>query len=1052
VAGTCSGVERRGGTVQTLYLTKTVTIQGGYDVMDGLAGPPDPATYTTTLHASSQGGVVVISGDVNPTLEGLHITGGAPITDSVGGGIHIVTATATISGCRVYSNTAENNGGGVYLENSDSILINNIISDNSANLFGGGIYLQNSDARFINNVIQSNVGGEGGGGLYVIDGSFVMTNTVLATNQANNGGGLYVDGSNTQLEMLHTTIAENDATESVFFGDGIYVEDGNVVMVNTIVANHDRGIYLDGGSVEMEYTLWWPTTDGPTGNITSDNDFWGDPLFVDAPAGDYHIQPGSAAVGGGIPAGVDFDLDGHPRGSNPDIGAYESPYGVAVAKVSSSSIVEPGATLTYTIYVTNTGYMTLTGLVLTDTLPSGDIDPSGVLTWTLGSLPAGDTWSPPPEVVVHVSSTYTGVLTNTVTVSASQLVTASADIQVTVSANAGNLPWVEDFEDLPDGTIHDAGSTAWSIRGVVPGPWVEFSVQSHEFDSSNTDREGVWISGEIDISGADSVDVSIDLRGAGGLNDSGGWKKEDYLRVYYKLDGGDAVEIVDIAGWCDGSLCIHEQTWTTVGLSGLSGDRIQIIIRTKTTADDEHYYWDNVKVYETPSISINSTSVLTEGNTSTQSMVFTVSLSSASSFTVTVDYATADGTATDPEDYTAISDTLTFLPGQTTQTITVTVNGDTKFEPNEHFYVNLANPFRATISDAQGEGRILNDDSQPHVSIGDASVTEGDSGIVDMAFVVTLTNPSYLTVSVTYSTTNGTAVAPNDYTAVSTTTLTFSPGQTTQTITITVNGDTAIEPDEVFYVDLDNPPPDVTIDDDQGEGTILNDDLPSISINSTSVLTEGNTSTQSMVFTVSLSSASSFTVTVDYATADGTATDPEDYTAISDTLTFSPGQTTQTITVTVNGDTKFELDESFYVNLDNPSGATIGNGQGEGRILNDDSQPLVSINSISMTEGVSGTTSPMVFTVTLTNPSYLTVSVTYSTTNGTAVAPDDYMAVSTTTLTFSPGQTTQTITITVYGDTAIEPDEVFYVDLDNPPPGVTIDDDRGEGWILDDDS
>jgi disulfide oxidoreductase YuzD len=380
------------------------------------------------------------------------------------------------------------------------------------------------------------------------------------------------------------------------------------------------------------------------------------------------------------------------------------------------------------------------------------------------------------------------------------------------------------------------------------------------------------------------------------------------------------------------------------------------------------------------------------------------------------------------------------------------VNGDTVIESDESFYVDLANPSNATISDGQGVGTILNDDF-PSISINDRSLAEGHSGTRSMVFTVTLSSSSSQTVTVDYATADGTAtVADGDYMADSNT-LTFSPGQTTQTITITVNGDEKYELDESFYVDLDNAD-NATIGDGRGEGTITNDDpQPAVSINSMSWLTEGNTSTQSMVFTVTLSNPSSQTVTVDYATADGTATVvDEDYTSIqTTTLTFLPGQTARTIPVTVHGDTKFEPNESFYVNLGNPSNATIGDGQGVGTITNDDSQPTISIEDVSVTEGNSGTTSSMVFTVTLSNPSYLTVSVTYSTTNGTAVAPGDYTAVSTTTLTFSPGQTTRTITITVNGDSAVEPNEVFYVNLANPTH-ATISDAQGAGTILNDDS
>jgi len=113
-----------------------------------------------------------------------------------------------------------------------------------------------------------------------------------------------------------------------------------------------------------------------------------------------------------------------------------------------------------------------------------------------------------------------------------------------------------------------------------------------------------------------------------------------------------------------------------------------------------------------PSISISDVTV-TEGNTGTVSAAFTVSLSTATSAVVTVDYATADGTATAGSDYVAAAGTLTFAPGTTTQVVTVTVNGDTLVEGDETFAVSLSNAVGATIADAQGVGTIRNDDSAP---------------------------------------------------------------------------------------------------------------------------------------------------------------------------------------------------------------------------------------------------------------------------------------------------------------------------------------------------
>ncbi len=231
-------------------------------------------------------------------------------------------------------------------------------------------------------------------------------------------------------------------------------------------------------------------------------------------------------------------------------------------------------------------------------------------------------------------------------------------------------------------------------------------------------------------------------------------------------------------------------------------------------------------VFPTPSISIKDVTV-TEGDTGTTDATFTVSLSEAIGRQVTVDYATADGTATASQDYTATSGTLTFNAGETSKTITVPVIGDTTTESNETFYVNLTNPSNATIADGQGVGTIQDDDSpsspsQPQISINDVTVTEGNTGTTNATFTVSLSQASSAQVTVDYATADGTATAGSDYQSTSGT-LTFNAGETSKTITVPVYGDTTAESNETFYVNLTNPS-NATIADGQGVGTIQDDD------------------------------------------------------------------------------------------------------------------------------------------------------------------------------------------------------------------------------------
>ena len=296
-----------------------------------------------------------------------------------------------------------------------------------------------------------------------------------------------------------------------------------------------------------------------------------------------------------------------------------------------------------------------------------------------------------------------------------------------------------------------------------------------------------------------------------------------------------------------------------------------------------------------------------------------------------------------------------------TRTFNVPVVGDTRDEFDETFVANLSSPVNATIADGQGVGTILDNDPIPTLSINNVTVTEVDAGTNTATFTATLSAASGKTVTVDYATSDVTATAPADYTGA-TGTLTFAPGATTQTIPITVQGDLSDEINETYRVTLSNPG-NATITTAIGTGTITdNDPVPSIAIDDVTV-TEGNAGTTNANFTVSLSVPSGMNVTVNYATANGTATQPADYTTTSGTLTFTPGQGTKTISVPVVGDVLDEIDETFVVNLSGPTNATIADSQGVGTITDDDPAPSLTIDDQSVIEGDAGTAN-MTFTVT----------------------------------------------------------------------------------------
>ena len=429
-----------------------------------------------------------------------------------------------------------------------------------------------------------------------------------------------------------------------------------------------------------------------------------------------------------------------------------------------------------------------------------------------------------------------------------------------------------------------------------------------------------------------------------------------------------------------------------------------------------------------PELRISDAAPVAEGNDA----VFTVTLHPQSSQVVTVEYTTEDGTADAGDYYTTIAETLTFSPGQTTKIIRVPVLVDSTQESSETFTVELSTPMGTTLADSTGLGTITAD-SMPGLSIGDAEpVAEGGAAV----FTVTLVPASNHVVTVTYSTVDGTAVADADFTSTSGT-LTFNPNQTTKTIRVPILRDTVHEPSETFTVELDDPTG-ATLADSTGLGTIAADATPGLSIADAVNVAEG----RDAVFRVTLRPATNHVVSVTYTTMDGTAVADADYTPVTGTLRFEPRETTKTIRVPVLLDTMTEQSETFTVELSNPGGSTLADPIGVGTIRADPAPGLRIGDATPVAEG-----DEAVFTVTLTPPNGQVVTVDYTTTDGTAVADEDYSATSGT-LRFAPGDTSKTIRVPTLRDAVAEPVETFTVVLSNPS-GTNVVHDTGVGTITD---
>lgn len=272
VAGTCSGVQGRNGLMQTVYLTKTLTVQGGYT--QSFTGPPDPSAYPTILDAEGKGRVFYISGEISPTIEGLRITGGDAYglggwgqygDRDGGGGIYAITATLTLSNCQVYSNTAAG-GGGMALGMSYGSILNNEFYKNSATDIagggmdismgaplirgnsihdntstagnGGGMNCMFTSGTISGNHFEDNITDESGGGIHFNwgSGAIITGNTFTGNESSFTGGGLAIE------ECEHILIAGNTVTgnSSEEYSGGLFIQecDGSSLISNTISGNY----------------------------------------------------------------------------------------------------------------------------------------------------------------------------------------------------------------------------------------------------------------------------------------------------------------------------------------------------------------------------------------------------------------------------------------------------------------------------------------------------------------------------------------------------------------------------------------------------------------------------------------------------------------------------------------------------------------------------------------------------------------------------------------------------------------------------------------------
>jgi len=453
-----------------------------------------------------------------------------------GGGVYLDQgAPFVLSGNTIVSNTAERAGGGMAAHGVGITLINNAFAGNSAQ-FGGGLDVEYSDAVLQGNTFRANSAAEAGGGVYVFNSAAkfdtssvvsntaqrggglaifgwyyhdpipwpwrdsVWVNTLVADNQASlEGTGIYVSGA--PLHLWHTTLARNSGGA----GSGVAIGNWNpwstsgtstVDLHNTILVSQSIGLYVaDSSTVDIDSILWYGTpitvSQAPGAVVSVQNQITGDPDFVDADGGDYHIGAASAARDAGIVTGTPKDMDGQvrPMGFGYDLGADEySEAALSLLKTPSLVGANVGEELIYTILVTSSGSQNTSGIVLTDTLdawqrptlvesPLGncaiqDAGWGGAVVCAPGALNVGHSITVSLTVQVSATVSLGQAMTNTLVAQANEAANSTQAVVYAQDCHAriGNDPteytWVQSAVDAADpGALVKVAGTCMGVSG-----------------------------------------------------------------------------------------------------------------------------------------------------------------------------------------------------------------------------------------------------------------------------------------------------------------------------------------------------------------------------------------------------------------------------------------------------------------------------------------------------------------------------------------------------------------------------------------------------------
>ncbi|MDX6443533.1 MAG: trimeric autotransporter adhesin [Blastocatellia bacterium] len=702
-------------------------------------------------------------------------------------------------------------------DNTDDAVILIELTGINAGLNTDGLVLSGGNLSTVSGLIINRFGGAGVkvtvGGFDNVTGNFIGTDAtgLLGVDGSSlpygNGVGIVVD--NVDNNMIGCTTADERNIISANIGAGISIVGSsanmNLVWGNLIgtrkdgtpLGNGGAGVSIDGGSDSTIGVDQSPVPDGQ-GNVIANNTGAGVEVKGSGIGNIINQNSIYGNTGLGIDLGADGVTDNDPGDTTPGPNNLQNFPDITVATAGSTAVAGTlntavNSTSGYRIELfTNDACDTSThgeGKTLIGSTTTGVTDGSGNVGFTI-------TVSTPLALNQVLTATATDVDGNTSEFSSCYPVTAAPTLNVGDRSLA---------EGNPSGTTN--------------------------FDFAVT------------LSAPTAVPVVVDYSTADGTTDPAN-AGTDYTAV-----GNGQITIP--AGSTSGTITIAVSKDTTFELNETFF--VNITSASPVTPGDYQGLGTITNDDPVPTISINDVTQTEGDGPGSTNFDFTVSLTNPSYLQITVDYATSDGTASSLSDYNATNGQLTFNPGETSKIISVQVNGDFAFENSETFFVDLSNLSNATMGDSHGVGTITNDDTKPELSINDRSLNEGTTPGPTTPFTFTVSRTvADATSSVDYATANGSGNpatggaacgAGVDYISKSDT-LNFpasGPGATSQTITVLVCKDADFEPNETFVVNLSNAV-DATITDNQGVGTILNDDVPGTGflVNTTNDIDDGN--------------------------------------------------------------------------------------------------------------------------------------------------------------------------------------------------------------------